>query len=91
MRIGISSFAIGSSYFAQQATKPLVCVHENYDHLRLRSDFTKRRKREEKKKEFKKFSCSSLGSLSPDFENISIFQKGTPIKRPEAGSKNTDL
>lgn len=45
MRIGISSFAIGSSYFAQQATKPLVCVHENYDHLRLHWDLTKGEKK----------------------------------------------
>lgn len=50
MQIGIGSFAIGSSYFAQQATKPLACVHENDDRLRLHWDLTKRGK---KKKNFK--------------------------------------
>lgn len=50
MRIGISSFAIGSSDFAQQATKPLVCVPENYD--QLHRDLNQGQKKKQKKKEF---------------------------------------
>ena len=52
MRIGISTFAIGSSDFAQQATKLLVCVLENYDPLH-RDLNQGQKKRGEKKKNFK--------------------------------------
>lgn len=68
MRIGISYFAIGSSDFAQQATKPLVCVPENYD--QLHRDLNQGKKKKKKKRILKvqmQFTRKSVSRLGEHF------------------------
>ena len=70
MRIGISYFAIGSSDFAQQATKPLVCVPENYDQLHRDLNQGQKKKNKKKKRILKvqmQFTRKSVSRLGEHF------------------------